>query len=109
MGGCQSNRRPEIFANLPLFDYSAGVMEAMTTEIWRWAQKQDIGSSPRIAFSMAYDAGSKRVVLFEGVFSGQGVMKTNSKTIRGSGSMSIGSRRQIQVRHQEVHMTWCMI
>jgi aldose sugar dehydrogenase len=38
----------------------------MAIEKWRWVQKQDIGPSPRYAFSMAYDSASKRVILFGG-------------------------------------------
>jgi hypothetical protein len=38
----------------------------MASEIWRWVQKQDMGPSPRYAFSMAYDSDSKKVILFGG-------------------------------------------
>ena len=41
----------------------------MTSEIWRWTQKQDMGPSPRYAFSMAYDSASKKVTLFGGASS----------------------------------------
>jgi len=39
----------------------------MTPEIWLWIQKQDIGRSPRYAFSMAYDSASKKTILFGGI------------------------------------------
>jgi|RhiMetdeSRZDD1v2_1073273.scaffolds.fasta_scaffold06161_9 hypothetical protein len=38
----------------------------MANERWRWIQKQDMGPSPRYAFSMAYDSNSNRVTLFGG-------------------------------------------
>jgi hypothetical protein len=39
----------------------------MAIEVWRWIQKQDIGPSPRYAFSMAYDSASKKTILFGGI------------------------------------------
>jgi hypothetical protein len=38
----------------------------MAIEIWRWIQKQDIGPSPRYAFSMTYDSSKKEILLFGG-------------------------------------------
>ena len=38
--------------------------QIMVIETWRWTQKQDIGPSPRVAFSMAYDSNAKKIVLF---------------------------------------------
>jgi hypothetical protein len=38
----------------------------MVTELWRWVQKQDMGPSPRYAFSMAFDSASRKIILFGG-------------------------------------------
>ena len=39
----------------------------MGIETWKWTQKQDMGPSPRAAFSMVYDSSSKKIVLFGGI------------------------------------------
>ncbi len=38
----------------------------MVTEIWTWVQKHDMGPSPRVAFSMAYDSASRKTIIFGG-------------------------------------------